>query len=114
MKILRDLEQRGVTLAPKLTFSSAAPLDAETLALIHDHKADLLRALVAPDAVPRLPWQLEALLRAATSNVLTAELPGVPDTGRYVLAWGCAYLVSDRDEAEQRLWAVYRAWKGVN
>lgn len=67
-----------------------------------------------PDTLPRLPWQLERLLSAAGSNVLTADLPGVPDVGAYALAWGCAYLTGDRAEAERRLWQVYRAWQGVN
>lgn len=76
---------------------------------------------VAPSAgiLPRLPWQLERLISAACADVLpkdTTTLPDglVPDLNRYVLAWGCSYLVSDRVEAERRLWQVYRAWQGVN
>lgn len=114
MKLLRDLEQKGVILTPKLTFKSAAPLDAETLALLKNHRDDLLKDLTAPDTLPRLPWQLERLLSAAGSGVLTADLPSVPDVPRYTLAWGCSYLTGDRAEAERRLWQVYRIWKGVN
>lgn len=65
------------------------------------------------DTLPRLPWQLERLLSAAASNVLTVELPGVPDVPRYALAWGCAYLTGDRSEALSRLWQVYRAWQST-
>jgi hypothetical protein len=39
---------------------------------------------------------------------------GAPDLGRYTLAWAAAYLTGDRDEALARLWAVHRAWQGVN
>ena len=66
------------------------------------------------DTVSRLPWQLERLLSAASSGVLSADLPGVPDVPRYTLGWGCSYLVGDRAEATRRLWQVYRAWQGVN
>lgn len=119
MTLREKLEQKGVTLTPKLTYQSAAPLDAETLALLRTHKADLLRDLTAPDAPPRLPWQLERLISAACADVLpkdTTTLPDglVPDLGRYTLGWAAAYLVSDRVEAERRLWQVYRAWQGVN
>ncbi len=110
---LGDLERKGVTLTPKLTYRSAAPLDAETLAFLKTHKAKLLRDLIAPNTLPRLPWQLERLLSAAASNVLTVELPGVPDVPRYALAWGCAYLTGDRSEALSRLWQVYRAWQST-
>ena len=119
MSILQKLERKGVTLEPKLTFKSSAPLDAETLTLLKTNKADLLIDLTAPGMVPRLPWQLERLVRAASSD----QLPGgstllkaglVTDLNRYTLAWGCSYLTGDRDEALSRLWAVYRAWQGVN
>ncbi len=76
---------------------------------------------VSPDAEkqPRLPWQLERLISAACADVLPKDpvmlSSGlVTDLGRYVLAWGCAYLVSDRIEAERRLWQVYRVWQRVN
>lgn len=65
------------------------------------------------DTLPHLPWQLERLLSAAGSSVLEIELPGVQDVTRYTMAWGCAYLTGDRDEALRRLWQVYRAWEGV-
>lgn len=75
--------------------------------------------IVTKDAAPRLPWQLKRLISAACADVLpkdTAKLTAgiVPDLNRYVLGWGCAYLVSDRIEAERRLWEAHRAWKGVN
>jgi hypothetical protein len=70
------------------------------------------------ETLPRLPWQLERLISAACADVLpeTVVLPSglVTDLGRYVRAWGCTYLVSDCQEAERRLWQVYRAWKEPN
>jgi hypothetical protein len=116
----KDLERLGVTLEPKLTFTSVAPIDADTLAWLRAHKAELLRNLTAPDSITRLPWQLERLVSAAGSDNLptgTVTLaPGqfVPDLGRYTLAWAAAYLTGDRDEAQARLWQAYRAWQGVN
>lgn len=73
----------------------------------------------SPDTLPRLPWQLERLVSAAASGVLpagtvTLSAGLVPDLNRYVLGWGCAYLVSDRAEAERRLWQVYRTGQGTN
>jgi hypothetical protein len=73
----------------------------------------------SPDSLPCLPWQLEALLRAAASDALpkaTVTLPAglVPDLSRYTLAWAASYLTGDRDEALVRLWEAQRAWKGVN
>lgn len=68
-----------------------------------------------PDTVPRLPWQLERLVRAASlDDPLRVDVRGVLDPNRYVMAWGCSYLTGDREEALARLWALYRAWKGVN
>lgn len=68
--------------------------------------------------LPRLPWQLEALLRAASSDLLpkeTVTLPAglVPDLNRYTLAWGCSYLTGDRNEALRRLWQAHGVWQGA-
>lgn len=43
---VKDLERLGVVLTPKLTYKSAAPLDAETVALLRSHKDELLRELI--------------------------------------------------------------------
>lgn len=117
MTLLERLEQQGVTLEPKLTFESVAPLDAEILGFLREHKAELLRALIAPDTVPRLSWQLERLVSAAAADVLpkgsvTLENGLIPDLNRYTLGWAAAYLTSDRKEALSRLWQVRRVWQG--
>jgi hypothetical protein len=66
------------------------------------------------DTLPRLPWQLERLVSAASSDNLDAAMPGVHDLNRYTMAWAAAYLTGDRDEALARLWAVHRAWQELN
>ena len=59
----------------------------------------------------RLPWQLERLVHAASSGLLRFSITGIPDTNRYVMAWACNYLVSDKQEALERLWEVYNLWQ---
>jgi hypothetical protein len=126
MTLLQELERKGVILTPKLTFTSAAPLDAETLATLKAHKAELLRDLLSvevlsentPNTLPLLPWQLERLLAAAKSGGLPTgtvalERGLVTDINNYTLAWGCAYLTGDRNEALSRLWQVYREWQST-
>ena len=75
-------------------------------------------ANTATRAVPRLPWELERVISAATNG----SLPGgavkleqglVPDLERYVLAWAAAYLTGATDDATVRLWDVWRTWQGV-
>ncbi len=112
--LLQDLERKGVTLEVKLAFTSSAPLDAATLATLKAHKTALLKDLTAPDTLPRLPWQLARLVSAASSDNLDAAMPGVHDLNRYTLGWAAAYLTGGRDEALARLWAVHRAWQGLN
>jgi hypothetical protein len=119
VNLLEELERKGVVLTPKLTYRCTAPLDAETLQLLRTHRDVLLSELVLSVTSSRLPWQLEALLRAAASDALpkaTVTLPAglVPDLSRYTLAWAASYLTGDRDEALVRLWEAQRAWKGVN
>lgn len=113
---VEDLELRGVILTPKLTFKSTAPLDAETLELLRTHKAELLRDLTAADTVPRLPWQLDRLISAASSDLLPKDplmLPSglITDPNRYTLALAASYLTGDRQAALSRLWQVRRAWQ---
>lgn len=71
-----------------------------------------------PDTLPRLPWQLERLVSAASSDALpkgTVSLSAglVPDLSSYVLAWAAAYLTGDTTEPLRRLWEAHRAWNGV-
>lgn len=70
---------------------------------------DLIETL--PNTLARLPWQLERLVHAASSNVLELELRGVPDPNRYVLGWAAVYLTGDQEAALSRLWQVRYAWQ---
>ncbi len=93
---------------PDKTRKSLEPVMVPALEVVH-----------SVGTVPRLPWQLERLVSAACADALpkdTTKLTAgiVPDLNRYVLGWGCSYLVSDRTEAERRLWEAHRAWQGVN
>lgn len=106
--------------ATETVVNPSVALPAELEEKVDDYAAELRPAPsgialpAKPDTVPRLPWQLERLLSAASSGVLAADIPGVPDVPRYTLSWGCSYLTGDRTESERRLWQVYRAWQGVN
>ena len=66
-----------------------------------------------PGSLERLPFELEALIRAATNENLpksvTLETGIIPDLNRYVLTWGCVAHWNARD-ALPRLWAVQRVW----
>ncbi len=115
-ELLNRLELEGIGVSLNLKLEADAEPAPETLALIRDHKAELVDALAAAAAVPLLPWQLEGLLRAAESDVLgrdTVMLARglITDLNRYTLAWGCVYLTGDCNEALSRLWEVYERWQ---
>lgn len=114
MSLIHKLEWQGVKLTPKLRYQIIGRvLDAKTLALLKANKDTLLRDLVAPKAIPPLPWQIERLVSAASCGQLHIELSGIPDVSNYVMGSACAYLTGDQDEAVRRLWQVYKAWQGV-
>ncbi len=109
-----------------LAYAPAEDDPSETPAGVADKTTASLEPAPAepPPAAPvpavgtlsRLPWQLEALFRAASSDLLPKDplmLPSglVPDMNRYTLAWAASYLVGDRQEALSRLWQVRRAWQ---
>jgi hypothetical protein len=120
-RLVMVLRQKGITLEPKLRFTSQEPLTRETLELMRAHRDELLTHVVMMSSVPRLPWQLERLISAASNGSLpkreATELePGqfVMDLNQYVLAWAAAYLTGDREEALAQMWKAHRAWQGVN
>lgn len=61
--------------------------------------------------MPRLPVGLERLVRSACEGAITVEVPGVKDVNRFVMAWACAYLISDKAEALKRLNMVHEVWE---
>jgi hypothetical protein len=67
-----------------------------------------------PGMLRRLPSELESLIRAATNESLPASADLgtgiVPDFNRFVLAWGCVYLIGSND-ALDHLWAAQQAWR---
>jgi hypothetical protein len=84
-------------------------------------KAEKVGRAIPPkaDTLPRLPWQLEGLVRAANSDVLPKGLAHLPsgvvfDLAAYTLSCAASYLTNDRDEALEKLWTVYRKWREVN
>ena len=61
--------------------------------------------------IPPLPWQLNNLLRAASSKTLTVSIDGITNPSNYVLAYVSDYLLGSREHALSKLWEVYKAWQ---
>jgi hypothetical protein len=96
--------------AGKVRVRGASKLPNALVEKIKERRDDVLAVLT----IPRLPWQLERLITAASSGTLDIHLTGVPDTTRYIMAWACCYLASDKEEALRRLWEVYSLWQPSN
>lgn len=109
--LIAEVQEYGATIyadAGKVRVKGVSKLPAPLIEKIKERRDDVLAVLT----LPRLPWQLERLLTAASSHALSFTMPGIPDANRYTAAWACAYLAGDRDEALKRLWQVYEAWQG--
>jgi hypothetical protein len=109
--LIAEVQSYGATIyadAGKVRVKGAKKLPITLLDQLKERRDDVLAMLT----VPRLPWQLERLLTAACSGVLSFTMSGTPDPNRYTAAWACAYLTGDRDEALKRLWQVYEEWQG--
>lgn len=112
--IILSLEQQGIRLEAgvNLAFTSAEPITRSQLDILERHKSELGAYLLTDrEMIPRLPWQLDRLVRAASSGLLTLNLPGILDANTYTLAWACAYLTGGGEEALRRLTQVYDAWQ---
>ena len=109
--LIEQAMQRGAVIyadAGKVRIRGVSKLPAPLIEKIKERRDDVLAVLT----VPRLPWQLERLVTAASSGALSVSVQGVPDTTRYVQAWACEYLASSqRDEPLRRLWEVYEQWQ---
>ena len=71
----------------------------------------------AARAVPRLSWELERLISAASNGSLPTGMQRlengiVADFERYVLSWAAAYLTGATNDATTRLWEAWRTWQG--
>lgn len=113
--IIKFAEAAGLELyleGERLRYRSPHQPDPELLNLIIENKSEIVKVLEFKAMLPRLPWQLERLVDAASNRALHISLHGVPDTSRYVLGWACSYLTSSqREEALKRLWEVYGQWQ---
>ena len=87
--------------------------DKQPYPMVSDNFEDTpITALSKPSKpIEPLPWQLVRLINAASSGALAVQSTGIPDTNRYVMAWGCSYLAGDKQEALERLWEVYNLWQ---
>lgn len=68
------------------------------------------------EAIPRLPWELERLVSAASNSVLpfgTHQLSSgvVPSLEKFVLGWAAAYLCGATTDALNQLWDVWTLWQ---
>ena len=111
--------RKNETNTPDFGLEKLEKPEGEQLLEFFEPKVEDNRPEKIADTLPRLPWQLERLLNAASSDLLPKDTTTlgdglVTDLNRYTLAWGCTYLVGDRDEALRRLWQAHRAWRGVN
>lgn len=102
-KIIFTLQHQGIKLETKLRFKAETPLTLEQTQILQNHKDLLLCHLIKRDSIPRLPFKLERLVSAATNNQLNFYARDIPDLNSFVIAWACAYLVGDQQEAINRL-----------
>jgi hypothetical protein len=104
--LIAEVQKHGATIyadAGKVRVQGVSKLPTTLVEKIKERRDDVLAVLT----VPRLPWQLERLLAAASSHTLTFTMSGIPDVNRYVQAWACEYLVNDKEQALKRLWHVW-------
>jgi hypothetical protein len=139
-ELLHQLSRLGVVATATsdgfLDLEPAEILTPELLETIKAHKAELLEHLATantrtkypeprdtgtsarnlPGSLERLPFELESLVRAASSDSLPTsaklETGIVPDLNRYVQAWACVYLTGNQSDALARLWVVWQVWRG--
>jgi len=113
-QLLHQLHTAGATLA--LTPDGNLTLDAPTGTLTPDiraalnlHKLALVTLLRGDPTIPRLPHELETLVRQAQVGAVQRSPEGVGDANRYVIGWAASYALGDRQHVLERLWDVWRA-----
>jgi len=115
-QILNHLHATGATL-DLTTDGHHLKLEAPTTLLTPElraglklHKLALVALLRGDPIIPRLPSELEMLVRQAQNGQVERKPEGVADVNRYVLAWAAAWaLQGDREHVLERLWDVWRA-----
>lgn len=111
VRLIAWLASKRIELVAQLKYKARAPVSDEVRRVLKAKQDDLLRHLVMQEAIARLPWQLDRLVRAAGAAQLKITIRGVNDVNAYVLAWAASYLISDQQEALKRLWAVHEVWR---
>jgi hypothetical protein len=95
-------------------FSADHQMLALTQTDVNSHNSQFSHPEADKAVIPRLPWQLERLVSAAASNLLSdVPIRGVVNTNHYVMAWGCAYLAGAHKQALERLWHVHNVWNAL-
>ena len=113
-ELLTLCQKQGIKLELKDSqLVARGKLNSDLKEMLKANRDPLRFHLLSQQTIPRLPWQLERLVMAASHNLLTFSIKGVINQNHYVMAWACAYLAGDRQEALKRLWAV-QALREVN
>lgn len=73
------------------------------------HKLALIALLRGDPIIPRLPWELQNLVKQASTGIPLEGPEGVGDVGRYVLSYAASYAIGDRENVLEHLWGVWRA-----
>jgi len=114
LDLIHQLDTAGATLT--LTEDSqhlqldAPPnsLTPEIRAALKLHKLSLLALLRGDPIIPRLPRELETLIRQAQVGGLQAGPEGVGNWDRYVMSWAASYALGDREHVLEVLWSVWK------
>jgi hypothetical protein len=95
--------------AGKVRVKGASKLPTPLLEQLKEKRDDVLAVLT----LPRLPWQLERLVKAAINDALRdVSVRGVADTKERVKAYALEYFTGgDKAESLKQLWEVYALWQ---
>ncbi len=119
LDLIRELAAAGVTHIATvdgiLELKPASRVPSELVPALQSCKPELM-ALLEGRMIPALPRELEPLIRAASTGLLSRdsmqlESGIVSDFQEYVKAWALAYLLGDRAHVIERLGQAVRAWK---
>lgn len=113
-ELLKKLDQAGARLElttdrEHLTVDApAGTITPDIRAALMLHKLSLVALLRGDAIIPRLPVELEAMVRQAQLGQIQRSPEGVGDANRYVTSWASSWaLQGDRDHVLERLWDVW-------